>query len=70
MTALEGGKMKPELAVWLDMDVDIIEVAILFGSFWQVFRLRYDITAMLRIIRRMNQKRVAGPVDRGASSVL
>lgn len=70
MTALEGGKMKPELAVWLDMDVDIIEVAILFGSFWQVFRLRYDITAMLRIIRRMNQKRVAGPVDRGASPVL
>ena len=50
MTALEGGKMKPELAVSLDMDVDIIEVAILFGSFWQVFRLRYDITAMLRVI--------------------
>jgi hypothetical protein len=54
----------------LGMDVDIIEVAVLFGGFWQVFRLRYDITTMLRVIRRMDRKRMAGPVDRGASPVL
>lgn len=42
--------MKLEPTVWLDMDVDIIEVAILSGSFWKVFRVRYDITAMLRVI--------------------
>jgi len=41
--AIEGDKMELMLVGWGDVAMDILEVAVILGPLWQVFRLRHDI---------------------------
>jgi hypothetical protein len=59
--------MELTLVAWVDIDMDTIEVVVVLGVFWQLFHLRRDATAMLRVIRRMDRKTAASSVDRGTS---
>jgi hypothetical protein len=48
--------METGLCVWADLVMDTVEVAVLGAVFWQLFKLRHDIGAMLRVVRRMDRK--------------
>jgi hypothetical protein len=41
---------------WFEVPVNAIEVAALGAVFWQLFRLRRDILALLRVLRRIDRK--------------
>ena len=48
--------METGLGVWADLVMDAVEVAVLGAVLWQLFNLRHDIEAMLRVVRRMDRK--------------
>ena len=48
--------METGLGVWADLVMDAVEVAVLGAVLWQLFNLRHDIGAMLRVVRRMDRK--------------
>ena len=50
--------METGLGVWADLVMDAVEVAVLGAVLWQLFNLRHDIGAMLRVVRRMDRKTV------------
>ena len=50
--------METSLCVWADLIVDTVEVAVLGAVLWQLFNLRHDMKAMLRVVRRMDRKTV------------
>jgi hypothetical protein len=50
--------METGLSVWADLVVDTVEVAVLGAVLWQLFNLRHDMGAMLRVVRRMDRKTV------------
>ena len=52
----KGGVDGKGLGVWADLVMDAVEVAVLGAVLWQLFNLRHDIGAMLRVVRRMDRK--------------
>jgi hypothetical protein len=62
--------MESVLGIWIDVVTDFIEVSLLFGILWQFFRLKRDITAMLRVIRRVDRKMAPQPVEHELSPAL
>ena len=48
--------METGLGVWADLVMDAVEVVVLGVVLWQLFNLRHDIGAMLRVVRRMDRK--------------
>jgi len=50
--------METSLCVWADLVMDTVEVAALGAVLWQLFNLRHDMKAMLRVVRRMDRKTV------------
>ena len=48
--------METGLGVWADLVMDAVEVVVLGAVLWQLFNLRHDIGAMLRVVRRMDRK--------------
>jgi hypothetical protein len=50
--------METGLSVWADLVMDAVEVAVLGAVLWQLFNLRHDMGAMLRVVRRMDRKTV------------
>ena len=50
--------METGLGVWADLVMDAVEVVVLGVVLWQLFNLRHDIGAMLRVVRRMDRKTV------------
>ena len=48
--------METGLGVWADLVMDAVEVAVLGAVLWQLFNLRHDIGAMLRVVRRIDRK--------------
>jgi hypothetical protein len=48
--------MEPILFAWVDLIINAIEVIALGVVLWQLFYLRSDITAMLRVLRRIDRK--------------
>ena len=50
--------METGLGVWADLVMDAVEVEVLGVVLWQLFNLRHDIGAMLRVVRRMDRKTV------------
>ena len=48
--------METGLGVWADLVMDAVEVVVLGVVLWQLFNLRHDIEAMLRVVRRMDRK--------------
>jgi hypothetical protein len=54
--------MDPILFAWVDLIINAIEAIALAAVLWQLFHLRRDIMAMLRVLRRIDRK------DRGASA--
>jgi hypothetical protein len=50
--------METNLSVWADLVMDTVEVAVLGAVLWQLFNLRHDMMAMLRVVRRMDRKTV------------
>jgi hypothetical protein len=50
--------METGLSVWADLVMDTVEVAVLGAVLWQLFNLRHDMGAMLRVVRRMDRKMV------------
>jgi hypothetical protein len=46
------------LNVWADLVMDTIEVAVLGAVLWQLFNLRHDMGAMLRVMRRIDRTKV------------
>jgi hypothetical protein len=59
--------MGPQLLAWAGAAMDVFEVIALSGVLWQFFHLNRNITAMLRILRRIDRKIMAEPLDRGGS---
>jgi hypothetical protein len=51
--------MEAELVGWVDVAVDIFEITALVAVFWQLVHVRRDITAMLRVLRRIDRKMTA-----------
>jgi hypothetical protein len=47
--------METGLNVWADLVMDTIEVVVLSAVLWQLFNLRHDIGAMLRVMRRIDR---------------
>ena len=50
--------METSLYVWADLVTDTVEIAVLGAVLWQLFNLRHDMKAMLRVVRRMDRKAV------------
>jgi hypothetical protein len=50
--------METGLSVWADLVMDTIEVAVLGAVLWQLFNLRHDVGAMLRVMRRIDRTKV------------
>jgi hypothetical protein len=50
--------METGLSVWADLVMDAVEVAVLGAVLWQLFNMRHDMGAMLRVVRRMDRKTV------------
>ena len=50
--------METGLCVWADLIMDTLEVGVLGAVLWQLFSLRHDMKAMLRVVRRMDRKTV------------
>ena len=48
--------MEPILFAWVDLIINAIEVIALGAVLWQLFHLRRDIIAMLRVLRRIDRK--------------
>jgi hypothetical protein len=48
--------MEPVLFVWVDVTINAIEAIALGAVLWQLFHLRRDIMAMLRVLRRIDRK--------------
>ncbi len=48
--------METDLLAWVGVAMDTMEVAALAAILWQVFFLRRDIVAILRVLRRMDRK--------------
>jgi hypothetical protein len=57
--------MEPFLFVWVDVTINAIAATALAAVLWQLFRLRRDIMAMLRVLRRIDRK-----TDETAASAL
>ena len=55
--------MESVLGIWIDVVTDFIELSVLSAIFWQFFQLRRDITALLRVVRRVDRKMVPQPVE-------
>jgi hypothetical protein len=43
--------METSLCVWADLGMDTVEIAVLGAVLWQLFKLRHDMMAMLRVVR-------------------
>jgi hypothetical protein len=52
--------MNPQLLAWAGTAMDVFEVIALSGVLWQFFHLNRNITAMLRILRRIDRKIIGG----------
>ena len=50
--------METGLCVWAALGMDTVEIAVLGAVLWQLFKLRHDMMAMLRVVRRMDRKTV------------
>ena len=48
--------MDPILFAWLDLIISAIEALALGAVLWQLFYLRRDIMAMLRVLMRIDRK--------------
>jgi hypothetical protein len=48
--------MEPFLFVWVDVTINAIAATALAAVLWQLFHLRRDIMAMLRVLRRIDRK--------------
>ena len=57
--------MDPILFAWVDLIINAIEAIALAAVLWQLFHLRRDIMAMLRVLRRIDRK-----TDETAASAL
>jgi hypothetical protein len=56
--------------IWIDVVTDSIEVSLLIGILWQFFQMRRDITAPLRVVRRVDRKMAPQPVEHEMSPAL
>jgi hypothetical protein len=54
--ARETANVEPRLFASVGLALDTIEVAAMGVVVWQLFRLRRDIMAMLRVMRRIDRK--------------
>ena len=48
--------MEPVFSAWVYLITNAIEVTALGAVLWQLFHLRRDIMAMLRVLRRIDRK--------------
>jgi hypothetical protein len=48
--------MDPILFAWVGLIINAVEAIALGAVLWQLFHLRRDIMAMLRVLRRINRK--------------
>jgi hypothetical protein len=48
--------MEPILFAWIDVTINAIEATALGAVLWQLFGLRRDVMAMLRVLRRIDRK--------------
>jgi hypothetical protein len=48
--------MEPILFAWIDATINAIEATTLGAVLWQLFGLRRDVMAMLRVLRRLDRK--------------
>jgi hypothetical protein len=48
--------MEPVLFAWLNLIINTVEAIGLGAVLWQLFHLRRDTVAMLRVLRRMDRK--------------
>jgi hypothetical protein len=48
--------MEPVLYEWADTVMNTIEIAALGAILWQLTHLRREITALVRVVRRMDRK--------------
>jgi hypothetical protein len=53
--------MEPILFAWVDVTINAIGATALGLMLWQLFQLRRDITAMLRVLRRIDRKTAEPP---------
>jgi hypothetical protein len=58
--------VEPILFAWLDVIINAIEAIALGAALWQLFHLRRDTMAMLRVLRRIDRK-TAEPMASGLS---
>jgi hypothetical protein len=53
--------MEPTLFGWVEVTINAIEATALGLVLWQLFQLRRDITAILRVLRRIDRKTAEPP---------
>ena len=54
--AREGNDMAAQFFVWANMAMDAIEIAVLGAVLFLLFYVRRDLSAMLRVLRRLDRK--------------
>jgi hypothetical protein len=48
--------MEPILFGWVEVTINAIEATVLGLILWQLFQLHRDVTAMLRVLRRIDRR--------------
>ena len=55
--------MEPILVAWVNLIINAIEAIALRAVLWQLFHLRRDIMAVLRVLRRIDRKTAEPTAD-------